>query len=68
MYFDKLDNIVNEYDNIYHRTIKMTPIDVTPTRYIKFSTENHSDPKFEIDHDVRKGKYKNVFAKYYTPN
>ena len=26
--FDVLDNIVNEYNNTYHRTIKMKPIDV----------------------------------------
>ena len=25
---DKLDDIVNEYDNTYHRTIKMKPVDV----------------------------------------
>ena len=28
VYFDKLDNIVNEYNNTYHTTIKMKPIDV----------------------------------------
>ena len=28
VYIDKLDNIVNEYNNTYHRTIKMKPIDV----------------------------------------
>ena len=25
---DKLDDIVNEYNNTYHRTIKMKPIEV----------------------------------------
>ena len=25
---DKLDDIVNEYDNLYHKTIKMKPVDV----------------------------------------
>ena len=28
VYIDKLDDIVNEYNNTYHRTIKMKPIDV----------------------------------------
>ena len=28
VYIDKLDNIVNEYNNTHHRTIKMKPIDV----------------------------------------
>ena len=33
-YIDKLDDIVNEYDNTYHRTIKMKPIDVKDNTYI----------------------------------
>ena len=28
VYFDVLDNIVDKYNNTYHRTIKMKPIDV----------------------------------------
>ena len=28
LYNDKLDDIANEYNNTYHRTIKMKPIDV----------------------------------------
>ena len=28
VYIDKLDDIVNEYSNKYHRTIKMKPVDV----------------------------------------
>ena len=28
VYIDKLDDIVNEYNNTYHRTLKMKPIDV----------------------------------------
>ena len=28
VYIDKLDNIVNEYNNTYHKTIKMKPVDV----------------------------------------
>ena len=28
VYIDKLDYIVNEYNNTYHRRIKMTPVDV----------------------------------------
>ena len=27
-YIDKLDDIVNEYNNTYHRNIKMKPVDV----------------------------------------
>ena len=28
VYIDKLDNIVNKYNNTYHRVIKMKPADV----------------------------------------
>ena len=31
---DKLDDIVNEYNNTYHRTIKMKPVDVKDNTYI----------------------------------
>ena len=33
-HIDKLDDIVNEYNNTYHRTIKMKPIDVKDNTYI----------------------------------
>ena len=33
---DKLDDIVNEYNNTYHRTIKMKPVDVKDNTYIDF--------------------------------
>ena len=33
-YFDKLDEIVNKYKNIYHRTIKMKPVDVKSNTYV----------------------------------
>ena len=33
MYIDKLDDIVNEYNNTYHRTIKMKPVDVKSGNY-----------------------------------
>ena len=28
VYIDKLDDIVNEYNNTYHRTIKIKPVNV----------------------------------------
>ena len=28
VYIDKLNDIVNKYNNTYHRTIKMKPVDV----------------------------------------
>ena len=69
MYIDKLDDILDEYNNTKHRTIKMKPIDVKDNTYIDFGKEvNDNDPKFKVGDHVRISKYKNVFAKRYTPN
>ena len=69
VYIDKLDDMVDEYNNTYHRTIKMKPIDVKDNTYIDFKKEvNDKDPKFKVGDHVRISKYKNIFAKGYTPN
>ena len=34
VYIDKLDDIVGEYNNTYHRTIKIKPVDVKDNSYI----------------------------------
>ena len=50
MYIDKLNDIVNEYNNPYHRTIKMKPIDVKKSTYFDFKVENNDKhPKFQLD-------------------
>ena len=69
VYIDKLDDIVNEYNNTYHTTIKMKPIDVKDNTYINIDKKiNKKDPKFKVGNRVRISKYKNIFAKGYTPN
>ena len=69
VYIDKLDDIVNEYNNTYHRTIKMKAVDVKNNTYIDFEKEvNNKDPKFKVGDHVRISKYKNIFAKGYIPN
>ena len=69
VYFDVLDDIVNKYNNTVHRTIKMKPIDVTDDSYVDYNEDfNKKDPKFKIGDHVRISKYKNIFAKGYTPN
>ena len=45
VYIDKLDAIVNEYNNIYHRTIKMKPVDVKDNTYIDSMELPHSNDK-----------------------
>ena len=69
VYIDKLDDIVDEYNNRYHRSIKMKPIDVKDNTYIDFKKEvNDKNPKFKVGDHVRISKYKNIFAKGYVPN
>ena len=69
VYIDKLDDIVHKYNNKKHRTIKMKPTDVKDNTYIGFGKEvNDNDPKFKVGDHVRISKYKNIFAKGYTPN
>ena len=65
MYIDKLDDILHKYNNKNHRTIKINPIDVKCNTYIDF---NENNPKFKVGGHVRMSKYKNIFAKDYTPN
>ena len=69
VYIDKLNDIVHKYNNTYHGTIKMKPVDVKSNTYIESSKEiNNKDPKFEIGDTVRILDYKNIFVKCYTPN
>ena len=68
MYIDKLDDIVNEYNNRYHIKIKIKPIDVKDNTYINADKEvNNKDPKFKVGDHVAISKYKTIFAKGYTP-
>ena len=46
VYIDKLADIVNKYNNTYHRTIKMKPVDVKSSTYIDSS--NDQDPELVI--------------------
>ena len=49
VYIDKLDDIVNRYNNTYHRTIKMKLVYVKPSMNIDSSKEiNDKDHKFKI--------------------
>ena len=69
VYINKLYDIVDEYNNTYHTTTKMKPIDVKDNTYINTDKDtNDNDPKFKVGDRVRISKYKNIFAKGYTPN
>ena len=57
VYIDKLDDIVDEYNNTYHRTLKMKPADVKDDTYIDFEKEvNDKDLKFKVGDHVRISK------------
>ena len=64
-----LVDIRSKYNNTIHRTIKTKPIDVTGDSYGEYNeNSNKKDPKFKVGDHVRISKYKNIFAKGYTPN
>ena len=47
----------------------MKPVEVKNNTYINFGKEvNDKDPRFQVGDHVRISKYKNIFAKGYTPN
>ena len=78
VHYDVLDDIVNEYNNTKHSTIKMKPIDVgdntTQSSSLKrnkrvyIGEHNEKDSRYEVGDRVRISKFKNIFAKGYTPN
>ena len=69
VYIDKLDDIVRKYNNTYHTSIKMKPVNVKDNTYFDFKKEvSDKNPKFKVGDQVRISKYKNIFAKGYMPN
>ena len=69
VHIDKLGDIVKKYNNTYHTTIKMKPVDVKDNTYIDVRKEiNDKDPKFKVGDHVRISKYKNIFTRGYMPN
>ena len=69
VYIDVLDDIVKKYNNTVHSSIKMKHKDVTDIKYVGYSEEtNKKSPKFKVGDNARISKYKNIFAKGYTPN
>ena len=59
VYIDKLDDIVNKYNNTYHRTIKMKPVAVKPNIYIDYNKKNKKEGlKFKVV--VKRWSCKNI--------
>ena len=78
VYWDKLDKLVDDYNNRKHSSIKMTPTEASKKGNEKQVFTNFYEdeiflkpkkPKFSIGDKVRLSKYKRrVFDKGYTPN
>ena len=68
LYYDVLDEAVNEYNNTKHSTIKIKPIDVKNNKRVYIDEHNEKDSRFKVGDRVRISKFKNIFAKGYTPN
>ena len=69
VYIDKLDDILNEHNNTYHRTIKIKLVGVKDNTNSDSSKNfNDKDPKFRVGNHVIISKYKNIFAKDTSPN
>ena len=69
VYFDVLDDIVDKYNNTYHKTNGMKQIDVKSDSFAEYNEEsNEKDPNLRVGGHVRISKYKNIFAKGYAPN
>ena len=64
-----LHDIADKYNSTVHRTIKVKSIEVTDDYYAEYNEiANKKNPKFKVGDNVRISKYKNIFAKGYTPN
>ena len=78
VYYDVLDNVVNEYNNTKHSTIKMKPKDVkndktkssaiARNKRVYIDEHNEKSARYNVGDRARISKFKNIFAKGYTPN
>lgn len=78
LWVDMLSNLITNYNNKYHRTIGMKPVDVNKRNEklvsdrIKEQTYPAKDKKppktFQLGDRVRISKFKNIFSKGYLPN
>ena len=66
---DKLDDMINKYNNTYNSTIKLKHVNVKSSTCIDFNVEkNDKNRKLNFHDYVRISKCKSIFAKDYTRN
>ena len=64
-----LDDVVIENNNTKHNTIKMKPKDVgDDNKRVYIDEHNEKSAIYNVGDRVRISKFKNIFAKGYTPN
>ena len=63
-----LDDVVNKFNNTKHNTIQMKPIDVKNNKRVYIDEHNEKNSRFKVGDRVRISKFKNIFAKGYTPS
>ena len=78
-YIDDIQRIVDEYNNSYHSSIKMTPVQASKKEnegivyYNLYNKRRHEmmkrniKPKFKVGDIVRIYKFKRIFEKGYDP-
>ena len=58
MYINKLDEIVDKYNDAHYRKIKMIPVDVKSGTHVDFDVENNDkDPKFKCGDNATISNY-----------
>jgi len=76
-WIDIVQQLVNDYNNSFHSTLKMSPVEASkPENYVvvwnhiygAYLTAKYEAPKYKLDQTVRISKYKSVFDKGYLPN
>ena len=74
-YIDVLPEMVTKYNNTYHRSIKMTPVEGSlpknsDTVYFNLNKNmpTKTEPKFKVGDKVRITKKKDIFSKGYETN
>ena len=74
IFYNIIDKLVNEYNNKYHRTIKMTPVEASKKinenkiKQIYNFEKTNKIAKFKIGDHVRISLNKNIFEKSYETN
>ena len=64
MYIDKLDDILNKYNNTYHIIFKIKSVDVKSSKYIDYKEY----PRYAAIDYVRISKYQRIFTNGHIPD